>query len=246
MVEPKDCPECGEVNQPYASFCAKCSHSFVDSFVSSAAPLLNEQPSAEPQGEQASAEALAVRPARRFKKRYLVYGVAVLLFLGLVASVLASPPSNTSTQTAASATPVQQAVDAMVTPVAQESTPTPQPTASSFDSATQIALLRSYLISQGYTITSDLRPGKTAEGYPMYYGAVLKNGYQFATTFIKVDSRPDAMGKFSERVSNMQQLGFFGSYKSATNWQGTSYKGTTLNASVTLSDNNWITVMFGQ
>jgi hypothetical protein len=103
------------------------------------------------------------------------------------------------------------------------------------------------MTAQGYTITSGFQAnGKTANGYPIYSGSMTKDGIHYAATIVQADSLTHAMTEFSESISNVKQMGYTGDNTSSTQWVGTrSYQGTTLGASVTLSDSYAVITVFG-
>ena len=84
MDNKKFCEKCGVRNQPYAAFCADCGASFI------APARLSLRPSLQPPPKKFSGDkpshALPPRePSRQVNKRYILYGVLVLLLLSLIA-----------------------------------------------------------------------------------------------------------------------------------------------------------------
>lgn len=134
MDEQKYCQNCGAAISPGAAFCAKCSKTFTNTSTSpSPAPPRSTlvvrstspspaPPPPTPQGPSDNQRpSPPPKPQRRFEKRYVLYGIAVLFFLAVAAAVVSSP---------------QQPNTNLGTPTATVQAPTATPSgasASSFD-----------------------------------------------------------------------------------------------------------------
>ena len=113
MDNEKICTSCGAGNQPYAAFCAVCGESFVPS--ATPPPPAATPPSAgrAPQAiSRRTPQALSRRtplrpksPSRRFNKRYIVYGVLILLLLSITVGSFRFGSSGNTTPAQASTPP---------------------------------------------------------------------------------------------------------------------------------------------
>ena len=134
MDEQKYCQNCGAAISPGAAFCAKCGKTFTSASTSpTPAPPRSTlvvrstsptpaPPPPTPQGPSDYQRPSPLpKPQRRFEKRYVLYGIAVLFFLAVAAAVVSSPQQpNTNLGTP--------------TPTLQAPTATPSgASASSFD-----------------------------------------------------------------------------------------------------------------
>ena len=84
MDNKKFCQKCGARNQPYAAFCADCGASFIPP--ARLPPHRSPQPPpVKPSGDKLSHPLPPREPSQQVDKRYILYGVLVLLLLSLVA-----------------------------------------------------------------------------------------------------------------------------------------------------------------
>jgi hypothetical protein len=140
MDNEKFCKNCGARNQPYAAFCADCGESFIPPATSAPEPPAPPQPE-EPLGDEGRGkyaglsgaapppqreEPLGQRsyppppkePSRGFRKRYILYGVLVLLLFSLVAGAISASQQIANRSVAS---PTTQASVAATTPIPQAS-----------------------------------------------------------------------------------------------------------------------------
>jgi len=97
MDNKKFCKNCGARNQPYAAFCADCGESFIASATSPPHPSAISHPK-RLSGDKPSHALLPRKPSRQIDKRYILYGVLVILLLSVVAG---SFPFGSSSDTPA-------------------------------------------------------------------------------------------------------------------------------------------------
>jgi len=86
--------------------------------------------------------------------------------------------------------------------------------------ASEIAYLQSYLLSQGYTMTSYYKH-EDYKNYPAYDLNLSKGDKDFSASVMKTDGRLSAMSEFNKDVNWSVRFGFVGDYINATSWQGT-------------------------
>jgi hypothetical protein len=237
MDNEKFCKNCGARNQPYAAFCADCSESFIapptsPPKTSSAAPP--EEPSRDeergqyvelssaspppPPEEPLSGEQSYPSPAegpsrRRFKKRYILYGVLILLLLSTVAGAI-SASQQTANRSAASptiqasvgaTTPTPQASASVAATVMPNTSPTPQPTTSNLpDYASR---LNTAGLGAGLTTVSPFKL-VTANGKQAYVGTLMENGKTYNAQVYPMNSYSDALAFKNQLINAYKSQGY--------------------------------------
>jgi len=93
MDEQKYCKYCGAANSTSAAFCAKCGKTFTSAPTSPPAPPPSTSKGSA--GYQTLYEP-PPKPRRRFKKRYVLYGIVVLLALVIVAAAFSGSTQSTT------------------------------------------------------------------------------------------------------------------------------------------------------
>jgi lysophospholipase L1-like esterase len=105
MDNEKICKSCGARNQPYAAFCADCGKSFISPATSPPAVV---SPSYAGRASQAMSHRRSRRPEKpsgRFNKRYILYGVLVLLLLSVTVGSFRFGSSGNTTPASVSSPP---------------------------------------------------------------------------------------------------------------------------------------------
>jgi hypothetical protein len=152
----KYCENCGAVNVENDEFCTNCGNRFTSA---STSPPPAPPPYTSPgsSGDQLG-YAPSPKPQRRFKKRYVLYGVVVFFLLAFVASAFSGYSSQSASTSLNTPIPTIQAPTANVTttpPTATAkptATPTPQP-GGPFPTQVTVAPSGGASVAQGQAIT---------------------------------------------------------------------------------------------
>jgi hypothetical protein len=101
--------------------------------------------------------------------------------------------------------------------------------------------------SQGYIATQHLaRNGSTPDGYPIYNGMFAKDGISYYAIIIQTGSPSAAQAYLPTAVSNVEAVGFTGSYNADGSWSGSMVQnGSPLGAGVLVSGNVVIQMLAG-
>lgn len=104
----------------------------------------------------------------------------------------------------------------------------------------QLNMFENEIASHGYTITQHLVANPTgADGSLYYAGQLAKNGSTYDYTIIDCYNSATADLHFRSSASDVQQMGFSGSYSNANIWTGTAiYNGAVFGAGVTEAANS--------
>ncbi|MGD0172686.1 MAG: zinc ribbon domain-containing protein [Halobacteriota archaeon] len=236
MDNEKFCKNCGATNQPYAAFCADCGESFMPPATSPPEPSPPPQPeepsgdeergkyeglkstppappSEEPLGGEPSHPSPPEEPSRRFKKRYILYGVLVLLLLSLVAGAISasqqtanrSVASPTTQASVAATTPTLQASASVAAPVAPSASPTSQPASSSLpDYASR---LNTVGLGAGLITVSPFER-VTTNGRQAYVGTLMKNGTTYNAQVYPMNSYSEALAFKDQLISAYKSQGY--------------------------------------
>ncbi|MGZ4853474.1 MAG: GDSL-type esterase/lipase family protein [Halobacteriota archaeon] len=105
MDNEKTCTNCGAGNQPYAAVCADCGESFTTPARSVVPATPRTYAGRAPSVITHRAPLRPKRPSRRFNKRYLIYGVLVLLLLSITVGSFRFGSSGNTTPAPVSAPP---------------------------------------------------------------------------------------------------------------------------------------------
>lgn len=237
MDNEKFCKNCGARNQPYAAICADCGESFIAPATSppkaSPAPppeepsrdeewgkyagLSSESPPPPPEeplsGEQ-SYPSLPEEPSRRpFKKRYILYGVLILLLLSTVAGAI-SASQQTANRSAASptirasigaTTPTPQTSASVAATVTPSASSTPQQTTSNLpDYASR---LNTAGLGAGLITVSPFER-VTANGKQAYVGTLMENGKTYNAQVYPMNSYSDALAFKNQLISAYKSQGY--------------------------------------
>jgi hypothetical protein len=125
-------------------------------------------------------------------------------------------------------------------------TATPSAAPSATPSTPDLAAVEAQLTSEGYTIATHFAAnGTTAKGYPIYDGAMTKDGINYSATIMQTDSSVNAGMQQAANIVQLESMGFSGSYDSNNNWTGTQMiNGSPYGASVIVTDTNAVITMF--
>jgi len=235
MDNEKFCKNCGARNQPYAAICADCGESFIAPVTSppkAAAPppeeparndegkhvgLGSASPPRKPEealsGEQPYASLPEEPSRRRFKKRYVLYGVLILLLLSTVAGAIAAsqqaanrPAASPTVQASVAATtPTPQASASATATVTPSTSPTPQPTTSGVpDYASR---LNTAGLGAGLVTVSPFER-VTANGKQAYAGTLVENGKTYNAQVYPMNSYSDALAFKNQLISVYETQGY--------------------------------------
>ncbi len=105
MDKEKSCKNCGARNQPYAAICADCGESFIPPATSPPLAVSSPYAGRAPQAMSRSPPLRPQEPSRRFNKRYIVYGVLVLLLLSITVGSFRFGGSGNTTSAPVSSPP---------------------------------------------------------------------------------------------------------------------------------------------
>jgi len=237
MANEKFCKNCGARNQPYAAICADCGESFIapatsppkaspapppeepsrdeewDKYVglSSASP---PPPPEEPlSGEQSYPSPPEEPPRRRFKKRYILYGVLILLLLSTVAGAISA---SQQTANISAASPTIQASIGATTPTPQASasvaaTVTPSASSTSQPTTSNLPDYASRLNTAGLgagLITVSPFERVTANGKQAYVGTLMENGKTYNAQVYPMNSYSDALAFKNQLISAYKSQGY--------------------------------------
>jgi len=262
VTEQKYCPNCGKPNLPDAAYCANCGAGFGSASPAPPRPVSSAvRPTAPNSSGQQPPYSPPPQPRRRFKKRYVLYGLVVLLVLGMAVSAMSG--GNNQSQSAVSSTPAStaQAPAAQATPSAAPVAPSNVPSGIASDGVltnAQLAVFDNGMVSDGYTITQHLTAnGTAADGSPMYSGQMVKYGVTFDYMLISCTSSTNANSNYQNMISTAQGMGFSGSYTvgssdfpNNTQWIGTMTDpntGLTMGALAEItSGTNIVAVLIGE
>jgi hypothetical protein len=234
MDNEKFCKNCGARNQPYAAFCADCGESLIPPATSAPEPPAPPQPE-EPLGDEGPGkyaglsgaapppqreEPLGQRsypsppkePSRGFRKRYILYGVLVLLLFSLVAGAISASQqianrsvASPTTQASAATTPTPQASASVAATVAPSASPTTQPASSSLpDYASR---LNTAGLGAGLTTVSPFE-GITANGRQAYVGTLTENGKTYNAQVYPMNSYSEALAFKNQLISGYTSQGY--------------------------------------
>jgi cytoskeletal protein RodZ len=247
MDNEKFCKNCGARNQPYAAFCADCGESFIPPATSAPEPPAPPQPE-EPLGDEGRGkyaglssaapppqreEPLGQRsypsppkePSRGFRKRYILYGVLVLLLFSLVVGAISasqqianrSVASPTTQASVAATTPTPQASASVAATVA----PSASPTAASSSLPDYASRLNTAGLGAGLTTVSPFER-ITANGRQAYVGTLTENGKTYNAQVYPMNSYSEALAFKNQLISGYTSHGY------------TAYTPGTANASLNL------------
>jgi|ERR1035437_7020801 hypothetical protein len=233
MDNEKFCKNCGARNQPYAAFCADCGESFIPPATSAPEPPAPPQPE-EPLGDEGRGkyaglsgaapppqreEPLGQRsypsppkePSRGFRKRYILYGVLVLLLFSLVAGAISasqqianrSVASPTTQASVAATTPISQASASVAATVA----PSASPTAASSSLPDYASRLNTAGLGAGLTTVSPFE-GITANGRQAYVGTLTENGKTYNAQVYPMNSYSEALAFKNQLISGYTSQGY--------------------------------------
>jgi len=234
MDNEKFCKNCGARNQPYAAFCADCGESFIPPATSApelSSPPHHEEPSgeeewdkdvglrspprplppAEPSGAELTYSSPPEEPSQRFKKRYILYGVLILLLLSLVAGAISasqqmanrSIASPTTQASVAAITPTPQASGVAAT-VAPSASSTSQPGSSLPDYASR---LNTAGLGAGLITVSPFQR-VTTNGRQAYVGTLMDNGKTYNAQVYPMNSYSEALAFKDQLISTYTSQGY--------------------------------------
>ena len=233
MDNEKFCKNCGARNQPYAAICADCGESFIGPVTSppksAAAPpeeparhdevkhvgLGSASPPRKPEealsGEQPYASLPEEPSRRRFKKRYVLYGVLILLLLSTVAGAIAAsqqaanrPAASPNVQASVAATTPYASASATAT-VTPSTSPTPQPTTS--NGPDYASRLNTAGLGAGFVTVSPFER-VTTNGKQAYVGALVENGKTYTAQVYPMNSYSDALAFKNQLISAYETQGY--------------------------------------
>jgi len=216
MHNEKFCKNCGARNQPYAAFCADCGESFIAPATSpptTSAPLPQEEPSRDEPVYPSAPDGPREPSRRRFKKRYILYGVLILLLLSTVAGAISasqqtanrSVASPTIQASVAATTPTPQASAPVAATVTPSASPTPQPTASNLpDYASR---LNTAGLGAGLITVSPFER-VSANGKQAYVGTLMENGKTYNAQVYPMNSYSDALAFKNQLISAYKSQGY--------------------------------------
>ena len=243
MDNVKFCKNCGARNQPYAAFCADCGESFIPPATSAPEPPATSapEPPAPPQPEeplgdegrgkyaglsgaapppqreeplgQRSYPSPPKEPSRGFRKRYILYGVLVLLLFSLVAGAISASQqianravaSPTTQASVAATTPIPQASASVAATVAPSASPTTQPASSSLPDYT--SRLNTAGLGAGLTTVSPFER-TTANGRQAYVGTLTENGKTYNAQVYPMNSYSEALAFKNQLISGYTSQGY--------------------------------------
>jgi hypothetical protein len=216
MSDEKYCQNCGAKNQPYAAICAECGSSFIEPTASPPTPppliLPEEQPSEKP------LPAAPPEPPRRFKKRYILYGVLIVLSLLVIAGAISasqqiasrSNATPTFEASAIASSPSPEVLTSVSETARASVSATTAPGASATPSPAQSSLpdyasrLNTVGLGAGLYTASPFQQ-VTLNGKQAYAGTLIKNGQTY-------NAQVYPMSSYSETLAFKDQL--INAYKS--------------------------------
>jgi hypothetical protein len=213
MANEKYCQNCGARNQPYAAFCTDCGDSFVPSPASAPTTPAPPPPPEEPLGDE-PLYAAPPEPPRRFKKRYILYGVLVLLSLLIVAGAIsasqqaanrsiATPPIQASAVATIAPTPeVSAAVTATATASAS-ATPSTAPSPS----PDYTSRLNTVGLGAGLISASPFEK-VTINGKQAYAGTLINNGQTYNAQVYPMNSYSETLAFKDQLISAYKSQGY--------------------------------------
>ncbi|MGZ4947354.1 MAG: zinc ribbon domain-containing protein [Halobacteriota archaeon] len=215
MSNEKNCQNCGAKNQPYAAFCANCGNSFIPAPASPPPTPPPPPPPAEPLGDE-PLYAAPPEPPRRFKKRYVLYGVLVLLSLLIVAGAI-SASQQAANRSIATSTPEVAAI-AAITPTPEVSasvstTATPSASASATPSTTPspppdyASRLNTVGLGAGLVSASPFEK-VTLNGKQAYAGTLIKGGQTYNAQVYPINSYSEALAFKDQLISAYKSQGY--------------------------------------
>ncbi|MEI7826737.1 MAG: hypothetical protein WCI87_02940 [Euryarchaeota archaeon] len=227
MGHEKYCQNCGARNQPYAAVCADCGNSFIPSPESPPTtpppPSRQEEPLPPPQQEEPSdyellsyesSYATPPEPPRRFKKRYVLYGVLIILSLFVVAGLISAsqqtanrPIATPTTQASAVATiaPTPEASASVSATATSNASATPSTTPS--QSPDYTSRLNSVGLGAGLTSASPFEK-VTINGKHAYEGTLTKNGQTYNAQVYPMNSYSEALAFKDQLASTYKSQGY--------------------------------------
>ncbi len=152
-------------------------------------------------------------PSRGFRKRYILYGVLVLLLFSLVAGAISasqqianrSVASPTTQASVAATTQTPQASASVAATVAPSASPTTQPASSSLpDYASR---LNTAGLGAGLTTVSPFE-GITANGRQAYVGTLTENGKTYNAQVYPMNSYSEALAFKNQLITGYTSQGY--------------------------------------
>lgn len=258
MGHEKYCQSCGARNQPYAAVCADCGNSFIPSPESTPTtpppPPQQEEPLPPPQQEEPlgyellsyeSSDATPPEPPRRFKKRYVLYGVLVILSLFVVAGLIsasqqtANRPIATPTTLAsviATIAPTSEASASVTVTATSNASATASATPSTTPSQSPDYTSRLNSVGLGAGLTSASPFEKvTINGKQAYEGTLTKNGQTYNAQVYPMNSYSEALAFKNQLTSVYKSQGY-------TTYSPSTVGDTSLNIWYGLSGNSLVSI----
>jgi len=216
MANEKYCQNCGAKNQPYAAFCADCGTSFIPSPESPLTPPL-PPPQAEPLGDE-PLYAAPPEPPRRFKKRYVLYGVLVLLALFIVAGAIsasqqtvnrsiATPTTQASAVATIAPTPEVSASVAATATANASATAAATPSTAASPSPDYASRLNTVGLGAGLVSASPFEK-VTINGKQAYTGTLVNNGKTYNAQVYPMNSYSETLAFKDQLVSAYESQGY--------------------------------------
>jgi hypothetical protein len=224
MGNEKYCQNCGARNQPYAAFCEDCGTSFIPPPESPPTTPLPPPPPEEPLGDEPSYIA-PPEPPRRFKKRYILYGVLVLLSLFIVAGAIsafqqtanrsiATPTTQAPAVATIAPTPeVSASVTATTTSSASattssaSATPSTAPSATPSQSPDYASRLNTVGLGSGLISASPFEK-VTINGKQAYAGTLISNGQKYNAQVYPMNSYSETLAFKDQLMSAYKSQGY--------------------------------------
>jgi zinc-ribbon domain len=211
MANEKYCQNCGAKNQPYAAFCEDCGTSFIPPSESPQTPPL--PPPAEPLGNEPF-YAAPPEPPRRFKKRYVLYGVLVLLALLIVAGAISASQQTVNRSIATPTTQASAIATIAPTPevsasVAATATANASATPSTAASASPDYTSRLNTVGLGAGLVSASPFEKvTINGKQAYEGSLVNNGKTYSAQVYPMNSYSETITVKDQLISAYESQGY--------------------------------------
>jgi hypothetical protein len=213
MGDEKYCQNCGARNQPYAAFCSDCGNSFIPSPASPPPTSPPPPPPEEPLGDEPS-YAAPPEPPRRFKKRYVLYGVLVLLSLLIVAGAISASQQTANRSIATPTTQASAVATIAPTPkvsasVAATATPSASATPSTAPSPSPDYTSRLNTVGLGAGLISASPFEKvTINGKQAYAGTLINNGQKYNAQVYPMNSYSETLAFKDQLISAYKSQGY--------------------------------------
>jgi zinc-ribbon domain len=215
MASEKYCQNCGAKNQPYAAFCEACGTSFIPSPESPQTPPL--PPPAEPLGNEPLYTA-PPEPPRRFKKRYVLYGVLVLLALLIIAGAISASQQtvnrsiatpNTQASAIATIAPTPEVSASIAATATANASANASATPSTAASASPDYTSRLNTVGLGAGLVSASPFEKvTINGKQAYEGSLVNNGKTYNAQVYPVNSYSETIAFKDQLISAYESRGY--------------------------------------